>query len=188
MKSWLNQLFSGTRSKGRFSIWILVSLACVILTGCDDARKLAAESREGLKVAQEIGDRINEIRVALSTNDFAKAKVIGAKLDQYLNVRVLTWTIEILATEERNGVDAAKNLIREIRGRADLKAEEALALKDIEAYFHHKGKARTSDLIVLVGALVAESKLGHGGGNLIIALSKRFQPPVAAPATNQNSQ
>lgn len=163
----------------------LVTVLCLLLAlglaGCDDARKLVEDSREGLEVIEEIAGKLSEFSASLSENDFAKAREIGAKIDHMLSTRVLSWLVQILVTEETEGVDAAKRLIQTLKRSEAITESESAALALIEEYFENKGRQRTVDIVVLVGALLVENKYGHGAGGLLLRLRETYRNPQRDP-------
>jgi hypothetical protein len=173
--------------------WHLPVVVCALLTlslpGCDNAKQFVADSKEGYRIAEDIVGQIGKLSASLSTNDFAKAREIGAKLDHLLSTRVLSWYVRILAVEETEGSDAAKALIAELKKSEGLNAGELKALTQMESYFQNK-TGRTGDILVVIGALAAEQKYGHGAGRLVVELSDKYRKsnltvkPADTNATN----
>ena len=81
-----------------FTLFLCVA-AAVPFVGCDDAKTFVKESREGYRELEEIAGQIGQIASAVKTNNFAQAKEYARKLEPFLNTRVLTWTVQILAVE-----------------------------------------------------------------------------------------
>ncbi len=160
---------------------ILLGLVCA---GCDDAKKLAYETKEGYHVLEQVAGQVAEMSASLRTNDFAGAKEIAGKLDVFLNTRVLSWTVQILATEEKDGVEAAKALIRKFNASENITADEQAALAKVQQYFQNKGREKTGDLAFLVAALVVEGKYGHGAGGVLLRLRETYRKsPLPVPTT-----
>jgi len=166
---------------------VIGALLGLILAGCDDAKKLVSETKEGYHVLEQVA----EMSASLRTNDFARAKEIGGKLDSFLNTRVLSWFVKILATEENDGVDAAKALIKKLKTTEGLSRDEQAALEKIEQYYQNKGNEKTGDLAFLVAAIVVEGKYGHGAGGVLLRLRETYRKsplPIPAPTTNVAAQ
>jgi hypothetical protein len=167
------------------------ALLGLTLAACDDAKKLVSETKEGYHVIEQIAAQVAEMSASLSTNDFARAKETGAKLDSLLNARVLSWSVQILATEEKDGVEAAKALINKLKATQGLSTDEQTSLARIEQYFQNKGNEKTGDLAFLVAAIVVEDKYGHGAGGLLLRLRETYRKsplPVPGLTTNMAAQ
>lgn len=167
------------------------ALLAFTLVGCNDAKKLVAETKEGYRVLEEVAGHVADMSASLRTNDFAKAKEFGAKADRLLSTRTFSWSIQLLATEETNGVDAAKALIARFKAAEGITADERAALAELEKYFQRKGKAKTGDIIFLVAAVTVEGKYGHGAGGVLLRARETYRKsalPAPALATNQPAQ
>jgi len=163
----------------------------VVCSGCDDAKKLASETKEGYQVLEQVGGQVAEMSASLRKNDFSGAKEIAGKLDVFLNTRVLSWSVQILATEEKDGVEAARALIKKFNAIEGITADEQAALARIEQYFQNKGREKTGDLAFLVSALVVEGKYGHGAGGVLLRFRETYRNsplPVPTGATNMPAQ
>src|SRR5688572_33427748 len=117
---------------------VLCAFLSIAIFGCNDAKQFVADSKEGYRIAEDIVGQIAKLGASVSTNDFAKAREIGAKLDHLLSTRVLSWYVQILALEETQGNDAARALIAELKKTEALTATELKALTEIESYFARK--------------------------------------------------
>jgi hypothetical protein len=165
---------------------------CLLLAlsgaGCGEAKKLADESKEGLRAAQALAGYLKGICDSLSTNNFVRAKELGGQADDFFNTRALSWCVQVLTIEEKEGVDAAKASIQRLKQTEGATTSELGALAKMETYFERKGADRTGDLVVMIGVIVAEKKYGHGAGGLVSKLCAAYRtPPRAAPITDTNA-
>src|SRR4051794_2653088 len=99
----------------RFLTLALCVAAAVSFLGCDDAKTFVKESKEGYRELEEIAAKLGQITSALKTNDFAQAKEFAGKVEPFLNTRVLSWAVQVLAIEEKEGVEAAQAAIERFR-------------------------------------------------------------------------
>jgi hypothetical protein len=159
---------------------LLGLILCVLvgsgLAGCKEAKKFVADTQEGYQMVEEFARHLHGIRVSLSTNDFAKAREIGVKADQLLRTRILSWCVQLLIVEETEGVDAAKASVDRLKTSEGITTNELAALREIETYFQQKGDARTGDLLLYIGALIAEDKYGHGAGTVLYKAVDALRP------------
>jgi len=162
-----------------FTLFLCVA-AAVPFVGCDDAKTFVKESREGYRELEEIAGQIGQIASAVKTNNFAQAKEYARKLEPFLNTRVLTWTVQILAVEERQGVEATRQTIEQFGKTGDITPDERAALEKVRE--HYQGRSgRTGDLLVLVGAVVVDKKFGgHGAGGAFVQLCQKVRTSVPA--------
>jgi hypothetical protein len=172
----------------RFLTLILCAAAAASFLGCDDAKTFVKESKEGYRELEEIAGKLGQIASAVKTNDFAQAKEFARKLEPFLNSRVLSWAVQILATEEKGGVEAARAAIERFRTSDGITAGEREALDKMQAFYRDK-TGRTGDLLVLVAAIAVEEKFGgHGTGGLFIQICEKFRThPMTGGVSVTNS-
>ena len=144
--------------------------------GCDDAKKLANDTKEGYRELESIVDQLVELKSSLTTNDLNKAKEIAATIDHHLDTRVLSWHVKLLYIEEKDSIDAVYKTIEELRDSDDVTDSELTALADIEAWFQSKGDHKTLDIVVMIGAIAMESKFPHQGAIAVALLNQRLRP------------
>ncbi|HAB19221.1 MAG TPA: hypothetical protein PLX89_17110 [Verrucomicrobiota bacterium] len=162
----------------------LCGLIALCSLACDRAKKLAQESKEGLQIVEQVGSQLGELYTLISANDFAQAKALGAKLDRFLDTRVLSWCIQALAIEEAKGAPVALAWVKEVKDREGISADELKVLEMLERHFVAQGKGRTGDLLLLIGAIAVEKKFGHGAGGLLLAFREKVSPGGKVPMTN----
>jgi hypothetical protein len=123
------------------------------------------------KIARELG----QLASAVKESDFLGAGRYCGQLEPFLNTRVLLWTVQVLAIEEKDGVEAAKAAIERYRSTEGLTAGERAALDKLQAYYRDK-TGRTGDLIVVVAALVVEEKFKHhGAGGTFLQICQKLR-------------
>lgn len=173
-------MFGGITRMTRLLVLILCVAAAGFL-GCDDAKTFVKESKEGCRELEEIARRLGQVASAVKTNDFAQAKEFTRKLEPFLNTRVLSWAVQILATEEREGVEAARAAIERFRTSDSITAGERTALDKMQVFYRDK-TGRTGDLLVIVAAIAVEEKYGgHGTGAVFIQICQKLR---THPSTN----
>src|SRR5262245_60586044 len=136
----------------RFLRLALCIAATAIFSGCDNARTFVKESKEGYRELEDIAGKLSQIASAVKTNDFAQAKEFAGKLEPFLNSRVLSWAVQVLAIEEKEGVEAARAAIERFRSVEGITADERSALDKMQAFYREK-TARSGDLLVLVAGV-----------------------------------
>lgn len=165
----------------RFFTLVLCVVTAVGLAGCDDARTFVKESKEGYRELEVIAGKLGEIAAAIKTNDFAQAKEFAGKVEPFLKTRVLSWAVQILAIEEKEGVAGARSAIERLKLTDGITAGERIALDKMEAFYRDK-TGRTGDLLVLVGAIAVEEKYGgHYAGAVFAQICQQLR---TSPATN----
>jgi len=165
----------------RFASSMLCVAALVSLLGCDDAKRFVKESKEGYQELEAIAGKLGEIAAAVKTNNFAMAKEFARELEPLLTSRVVSWTVQILAIEERDGVQAARAAIERFRGSDGMTASERTALEKLDAYYQDRA-GRTGDLLVMIAAIAIEAKYGgHGTGAAFIQTCQQLR---TQPSTN----
>ena len=165
----------------RFAMLFLCVAGMLCFAGCGDATKFVKESKEGYQELEEIARKLGQVASAMKTNDFAEAKELAAKLEPFLNTRVLSWVVQTLAIEEREGVEAARAVIERFKTTEGITASERAALDKMESFYRDK-TGRTGDLLVLVAAIVVEEKYRtHGTGAAFAQLCQKFR---TQPSTN----
>jgi hypothetical protein len=114
----------------------------------------------------------------VKTNDFAQAKEYARKLEPFLNTRVLTWAVQVLAIEEKEGAEAARQAIARFGTTKDITPSERAALGKMQDYYQGRS-GRTGDLVVFVGAIIVDEKFGgHGAGGLFMQICETFRTAV----------
>lgn len=163
---------------------LLCVAAAVGMSGCDDARTFVKESKEGYRELEVIAGKLGEIAAAIKTNDFAQAKEFAGKVEPFLKTRVLSWTVQILAIEEKEGVAGARSAIERLKVTEGITAGERLALDKMEAFYRDK-TGRTGDLLVIIGAVAVEQKYGgHYAGAVFAQICQELRTSVATNAPN----
>jgi bacillopeptidase F (M6 metalloprotease family) len=96
--------------------------------------------------------------------------------------------MQILNTEEKEGIDAAKALIEKLKTTQDITENEQAALAQIEKYFQNKGSQRTGDIAMKIAAFAVEKKYGKTARKIFIKLSDKYRnSPTPAPAVATNT-
>lgn len=167
----------------RFLTFLLCIAALLSFLGCDDAKKFVKESKEGYQELEEIARKLGQVASAMKTNDYAQAREFAAKAEGFLNTRVLSWAVQVLAIEEKEGVEAARAAIERFRGSDSITAGERKALDEMTKFYQGK-TGRTGDLIVLVAAVAAEEKYGHGAGGIVAHLCQGLRTSTATNAVS----
>lgn len=166
-----------------FLTFLLGIAASLSFLGCDDAKKYVKESKEGYQELEEIARKLGRVASAIKTNDYPQAREFAAKAEGSLNTRVLSWAVQILAIEEKDGVEAAKAAIERFRGGDMITAGERKALDEMAKFYQGK-TGRTGDLIVLVAAVAADEKYGHGAGGLVARLCQGLRTSTVTNAVS----
>lgn len=165
----------------RFLPVLLCVVTVVGLAGCDDAKTFVKESKDGYRELEEVAGKLGQIAAAIKTNDFAQAKEFAGKVEPFLKTRVLSWTVQILAVEEKEGVAAARSALERLKLTEGITAGERVALDKMEAFYRDK-TGRTGDLLVLIGAIAVEEKYGgHYAGAVFTQICQQLR---ISPATN----
>ncbi len=166
---------------------LLVSLVVSLgFLGCDDAKKFVRDSKEGYKELEGIAQLLAQVASAISTNDFSRAKEFAAEAGNFLNTRVISWAVQVLVIEEKEGVESARAAIERFRATDSTTASERRALDEMANFYQGK-TGRTGDLLVLVAAVAAEEKYGHGAGGIVAQLCQRLRPPIPTSALSSTN-
>jgi hypothetical protein len=170
----------------RFLTFPFFVAALLSLAGCDDAKKFVKESKEGYQELEEIAWKLGQVASAVKTNDFAQAKEFASKAESFLDTRALSWSVQVLAIEEKEGVDSARAAIERFRASENVTAGERRALDEMAKYYQGK-TGLTGDLLVLVAAVAAEKKYGHGAGGVVAQLFQRIRPSTSTSAVSMTN-
>ena len=171
----------------RFLTILLCAAATVTLVGCDDAKTFVKESKEGYRELEEIAEKLGQIASAVKTNDFAQAKELAGKLEPFLNTRVISWAVQVLAIEEKEGVGAARAAIERFRTTEGITASERTALDKMQAFYREK-TGRTGDLLVFVAAFAVEQKYGgHGTAAVFMQICQKLRTQTPTNAVSSSN-
>jgi hypothetical protein len=136
----------------------------LILCGCDKTKRTIEIAKDGYSAAEDLAKQLVQVQAALRTNDYSRAKEMVRNLDQQLNTRSLTWTVQVLSIEHREGVGAATSEIQRLRSSPEITKAELSALDKMAEFYNQKGTVQTGDLVAVVALAVVFEKYGNGGG------------------------
>jgi len=157
---------------------------CLIFSGCDKTKKTIQETKQGYIELERI---IIDIKSALSTTDWSKAKQAAAKADEFLQTRALSWYVQILIAEEKDGIPAAQALLSTFRQSDSISPAESKALDAMEKYFTDKGDNRSIDYLFLIAIIAAENKSPHIGADVVASLQAKYHQSRNLPVPTTNS-
>ncbi|MGC4014108.1 MAG: hypothetical protein QM755_06245 [Luteolibacter sp.] len=113
---------------------------------------------------------------ALAENDYEKARHAAAAIDRFFKSRTLTWYVQIMVVEEKEGVPAAKQKIQELQNTPDISDQEKDGLTTILRAFNEKGDTKSADLTLTLCAGALAGKYGQHAGTAFLALQHTFRP------------
>jgi hypothetical protein len=159
----------------RFLTLLLCTAALLVSVGCDNAKKFASDVKKEYQELETIARDIGQIATAVKASDYVGAGKYCRQLEPFLNAKVLLWTVQVLAIEEKDGVEAAKAAIERYRSTEGLTADERAALDKLQGYYRDK-TGRTGDLIVVVAAIAVEEKFKHhGAGGTFLQICQKLR-------------
>ncbi|HEY1171251.1 MAG TPA: hypothetical protein VGH19_07795 [Verrucomicrobiae bacterium] len=169
-------------------IKLTLILLLLSFTACDQTKQTIKETKQGYIELERI---IGQLHTALSTTDWAQAKQAATQADDFLQTRALSWYVQILIAEEKDGIPAAQALLTDLRKTNPILPAELKTLDTMEKYFREKGSARSIDLLFLITAIAAENKLPHQGASFITNLQAKYHQsrnlPLPAATTNAST-
>ena len=140
---------------------LLIAAVALVLSGCDrsalESKKQAlidksVEQLSGLKGGELEQFRTNLVflKLSLNTLDLTQAREAAQELDAMLNQRVLTWYVDTLRVEERDGIAAAREYIAKMNQDEAKNDPERKALGYLASYFEAKKDLKTSEALELL--------------------------------------
>jgi hypothetical protein len=156
---------------------LMVAALVLAVCGCDrsviEARKQvliekSVEQLSGLKDGELEQFRTNLVFLKLSLNslDFTKAREASQQIDGMLNQRVLTWYVDTLRVEEKEGVAAAREHIVKLKQEEAKNDPERKALGYFESYIIAKGDLKTTEALEMALRIYLAAKFGSPHGKL----------------------
>ncbi len=144
-------------------------------------------SKEAYRAVEELAGQIKQATLSLKTNDFSQAKEFVAAAEKKLHTRTMSWAMQVLVTEEKEGVEAAKATIQKLRTTEGITDDELAALKEMDRYYEFKGRERTGDIVVMVAGVVVEQKYGKTALKAFLALCEKYRTAPGTVSTNLTS-
>jgi len=155
----------------RFLPCLLLAVTVVIggiscrKSAASDSRDMAADevvkkaSELSREMKGELASLLGRLKQALDSGELAKAKEVGRQIDAALSQRVIGWYLDVLKTEELEGIEAAKEQLRSLKETENATVEERRALEIFEAYFREKGRIKTKEAFAALAELYLRAKL-----------------------------
>ena len=152
-----------------FTGLVLLVSSLVFTAGCERTKQVAKDTGEGYLIAKDILGQAATLIDSFRTNDFSKAKEIGAEVDRVLESRAIGWHVDVLMLQEKSGSPAALEKVRELRQSEGITELETAALDRLEKFLLQTGNAKASetalDLLAVGCAVAVEAKYGKLGGH-----------------------
>jgi hypothetical protein len=128
------------------------------------------------KVAKELFLCAEELHRHVAENDYEKARNMAETMDRFFDSRALSWYVQILAKEEREGRPAAAELWRTFAATPDISPLEKEALNKMDYITQGNQEVKSLDVILLICNLVICHKFGAGGGSALLAVQHALRP------------
>jgi hypothetical protein len=139
----------------------MMAVVCLVAGGCNrsdmEAKKNAlidksVEQLSGLKNGhlEQFRTNLVVLKASLNSLDYSKAREASEQIDALLKQRVLTWYVDTLRVEEKQGIAAAREYIVKLKDAEAKSDPERKALGYLASYFEAKKDLKTSEALELL--------------------------------------